>query len=183
MSQTHNENSRVNRIYKSYRYGYVVDFADIEREFDKTNRAYWDELSNELGDEIGSYSQLFKTAEEIEQEIADIKNALFDFDTENAEEFCSQISQIEDKKTASSPKKSPANPARRRLRHPHPVGTMAAPPHLPQSHDPAPRKIQQQPRPRRSPRSRYSRAGTNVAGKNRRLGETRTTRFRRPRRV
>ena len=98
MSQTHNENSRVNRIYKSYRYGYVVDFADIEREFDKTNRAYWDELSNELGDEIGSYSQLFKTAEEIEQEIADIKNALFDFDTENAEEFCSQISQIEDKK-------------------------------------------------------------------------------------
>ena len=124
MSQTHNENSRVNRIYKSYRYGYVVDFADIEREFDKTNRAYWDELSNELGDEIGSYSQLFKTAEEIEQEIADIKNALFDFDTENAEEFCSQISQIEDKKTASSPKKSPANPARRRLRHPHPVGTM-----------------------------------------------------------
>ncbi|SUA29645.1 ATP-dependent RNA helicase HrpA [Neisseria meningitidis] len=66
-----------------------------------------------------------------------------------------------------SPKTTPANPARRRLRHPHPVGTMAAPPHLPQSHDPAPRKIQQQPRPRRSPRSRYPRAGTNVAGKNR----------------
>ena len=184
MSQTHNENSRVNRIYKSYRYGYVVDFADIEREFDKTNRAYWDELSNELGDEIGSYSQLFKTAEEIEQEIADIKNALFDFDTENAEEFCSQISQIEDKKTASSPKKSPANPAARHgLRHPHPVGTMAAPPHLPQSHDPAPRKIQQQPRPRRSPRSRYSRAGTNVAGKNRQPDQTTPPHFRRPCRV
>ncbi|MFC2436656.1 MAG: DUF3418 domain-containing protein [Aggregatibacter sp.] len=49
---------------------------------------------------------LFKTAEEIEQEIADIKNALFDFDTENAEVFCSQISQIEDKKTASSLKKA-----------------------------------------------------------------------------
>ncbi|SUA23747.1 type I restriction enzyme [Neisseria gonorrhoeae] len=97
--------TRVNRTYKSYRYGYVVDFADIEREFDKTNRAYWDELSNELGDEIGSYSQLFKTAEEIEQEIADIKNALFDFDTENAEEFCSQISQIEDKKQLLALKK------------------------------------------------------------------------------
>ena len=98
--------TRVNRTYKSYRYGYVVDFADIEREFDKTNRAYWDELSNELGDEIGSYSQLFKTAEEIEQEIADIKNALFDFDTENAEEFCSQISQIEDKKQLLTLKKA-----------------------------------------------------------------------------
>ena len=98
--------TRVNRTYKSYRYGYVVDFADIEREFDKTNRAYWDELSNELGDEIGSYSQLFKTAEEIEQEIVDIKNALFDFDTENAEEFCSQISQIEDKKQLLALKKA-----------------------------------------------------------------------------
>ena len=98
--------TRVNRTYKSYRYGYVVDFADIEREFDKTNRAYWDELSNELGDEIGSYSQLFKTAEEIEQEIADIKNALFDFDTENAEVFCSQISQIEDKKQLIALKKA-----------------------------------------------------------------------------
>ena len=98
--------TRVNRTYKSYHYGYVVDFADIEREFDKTNRAYWDELSNELGDEIGSYSQLFKTAEEIEQEIADIKNALFDFDTENAEEFCRQISQIEDKKQLLALKKA-----------------------------------------------------------------------------
>ena len=98
--------TRVNRTYKSYRYGYVVDFADIEREFDKTNRAYWDELSNELGDEIGSYSQLFKTAEEIEQEIAEIKTALFDFDTENAEEFCSQISQIEDKKQLLALKKA-----------------------------------------------------------------------------
>ena len=98
--------TRVNRTYKSYRYGYVVDFADIQKEFDKTNRAYWDELSNELGDEIGSYSQLFKTAEEIEQEIADIKNALFDFDTENAEEFCRQISQIADKKQLLALKKA-----------------------------------------------------------------------------
>ena len=59
-----------------------------------------------MGDEIGSYSQLFKTAEEIEQEIADIKNALFDFDTENAEEFCRQISQIEDKKQLLALKKA-----------------------------------------------------------------------------
>ena len=98
--------TRVNRTYKSYRYGYVVDFADIEREFDKTNRAYWDEFSRNLGDEISSYSQLFKTAEEIEQEITGIKNALFDFDTENAEEFCRQISQIEDKKQLLALKKA-----------------------------------------------------------------------------
>ncbi|MFQ9122250.1 MAG: hypothetical protein ACLR5N_07735 [Haemophilus parainfluenzae] len=82
MSQTHNENSRVNRIYKSVPLRLCCRFCRHRTRIDKTNRAYWDELSNELGDEIGSYSQLFKTAEEIEQEIADIKNALFDFDTE-----------------------------------------------------------------------------------------------------
>ena len=98
--------TRVNRTYKSYRYGYVVDFADIQSEFDKTNRAYWDELSNELGDEIGSYSQLFKTAEEIEQEIADIKDALFEFDRENAEVFRQQIEQIADKKQLLALKKA-----------------------------------------------------------------------------
>ena len=31
--------TRVNRPYKSFRYGYVVDFADIRAEFDKTNKA------------------------------------------------------------------------------------------------------------------------------------------------
>ena len=98
--------TRVNRTYKSYRYGYVVDFADIQSEFDKTNRAYWDELSNELGDEIGSYSQLFKTAEEIEQEIAGINDALFEFDRENAEVFRHQIEQIADKKQLLALKKA-----------------------------------------------------------------------------
>ena len=36
--------TRVNRPYKSFRYGYVVDFADIRAEFDKTNKALFDEL-------------------------------------------------------------------------------------------------------------------------------------------
>ena len=89
--------TRVNRTYQHYRYGYVVDFADIQKEFDKTNKAYWDELSNELGDEIGSFNQMFKTAEEIQQEIEQINNVLFDFDTDNAEIFCDQINQITDK--------------------------------------------------------------------------------------
>lgn len=90
--------TRVNRTYKQYRYGYVVDFANIQSEFDKTNRAYWDELQNELGDDIGSYTQMFKDEQEIIQDINDIKNTLFDFDTQNAEIFCQQISQISDKK-------------------------------------------------------------------------------------
>ena len=44
--------TRVNRTYKKFRYGYVVDFADIKKEFDKTNQAYLAELQNELGNEF-----------------------------------------------------------------------------------------------------------------------------------
>ncbi|MCZ4241087.1 type I restriction endonuclease subunit R [Alteromonas macleodii] len=87
--------TRVNRTYKSFSYGYVVDFADIESEFEKTNKDYFKELQSELGDEIEHYSNLFKTKEEIEQEIANIKDVLFHFDTQNAENFSEQISQID----------------------------------------------------------------------------------------
>ena len=88
--------TRVNRTYKDFRYGFVVDFADISKEFDATNKAYFDELQSELGDEMEHYSNLFKSKEEIEEEIIDIKNTLFKFDTLNAEIFSQQISQIED---------------------------------------------------------------------------------------
>jgi type I restriction enzyme, R subunit len=90
--------TRVNRTYKNFRYGYVVDFADIKSEFDKTNKAYFDELQLELGDEMEHYSNLFKSQEEIEIEIGQIKEALFHFDTLNAEVFSQQISQIQDRK-------------------------------------------------------------------------------------
>jgi type I restriction enzyme R subunit len=90
--------TRVNRTYKEFRYGYVVDFADIQKEFDKTNRAYFDELQSELGDEMEHYSNIFKSAEEIEAEIQDIKEVLFKFDTVNAENFSKQITQISDRK-------------------------------------------------------------------------------------
>ena len=89
--------TRVNRTYKDFRYGYVVDFADIRKEFDKTNKEYFDELQSELGDEIEHYSNLFKSSEEITKEIETIKNALFNFDIQNAEEFSRQISQIQDR--------------------------------------------------------------------------------------
>ena len=87
--------TRVNRTYKNHRYGYVVDFADIQTEFDKTNKAYFDEL--ELGDEVRHYSDLFKSADEITAEIEAIKDALFHFDTANAEIFSQQITAITDR--------------------------------------------------------------------------------------
>ncbi|HCY76383.1 MAG TPA: restriction endonuclease subunit R [Ignavibacteriales bacterium] len=90
--------TRVNRPYKKFRYGFVVDFADIRKEFDATNKAYFDELQLELGDEMQNYSNLFKTKEEIEKDIEYIKEQLFQYDLGNAEIFSQQISQIEDRK-------------------------------------------------------------------------------------
>lgn len=97
--------TRVNRPYKEHRYGYVVDFADISKEFDATNKAYFDELQNELGDEMKTYSNLFKSKEEIDEEIREIKDTLFHYDLTNAEIFSQQINQIEDKKTVLGIKK------------------------------------------------------------------------------
>lgn len=90
--------TRVNRTYKEFRYGYVVDFADIQKEFDKTNRDYFNELQAELGDEMEHYTNLFKSQEEINTEIQTIKDVLFHFDTKNAENFSNQISEINDRK-------------------------------------------------------------------------------------
>ncbi len=89
--------TRVNRTYHDFKYGYVVDFADIQSEFDKTNKAYFDELQAELGDEMVHYSNIFKTEAEIKEEIAEIKDVLFHYNTENAEVFSQQISQIKDR--------------------------------------------------------------------------------------
>jgi len=90
--------TRVNRPYKSFRYGYVVDFADIRAEFDKTNEAYFKELQAELGDEFERYRDIFKSQEEIEQDLQAIQDKLFMYATDNAELFSQQITAIDDKK-------------------------------------------------------------------------------------
>lgn len=101
--------TRVNRPYQDFRYGYVVDFADISKEFEETNQRYLKELNDELGDELEQYSHLFKSAEEIQGEIEQIRDILFSFDTENAEEFSGQISQIQDRATVLALKKALAD--------------------------------------------------------------------------
>lgn len=98
--------TRVNRTYKDFRYGYVVDFANITEEFEATNRAYFEELQSELGNEIEHYSNLFKSQSEIKAEIEHIKDVLFRFDTENAEIFSQQINQIQDKSVILALKKA-----------------------------------------------------------------------------
>lgn len=98
--------TRVNRTYNDFRYGYVVDFADIQAEFEATNQAYFKELQSELGDEMQHYSDLFKSPEEINQEIAEIQDILFRFDTNNSELFSQQLSQIQDRSQVLALKKA-----------------------------------------------------------------------------
>ncbi|SNQ42838.1 type I restriction endonuclease subunit R [Cellulophaga lytica] len=89
--------TRVNRTYKMHKYGYVVDFADIQKEFDKTNQDYFNELQSELGDEMEHYSNLFKSTEEITKEIEEIKDVLFKFETNDASVFGNQMTAINDR--------------------------------------------------------------------------------------
>lgn len=98
--------TRVNRPYKKFRFGYVVDFADIRNEFDKTNKAYFDELQAELGDEFKQYDNIFKSQEEIETDLQTIQEKLFLFDTTNAEVFSQQISALDDKSALIELRKS-----------------------------------------------------------------------------
>lgn len=98
--------TRVNRPYKDFRYGYVVDFADITEQFDKANKAYWDELNAQLGDERKYYSNLFKTQKEIEEDIQEIKKVLWQYPTENAELFSQEITKISDKEELLKIKKA-----------------------------------------------------------------------------
>ena len=101
--------TRVNRPYKKHRFGYVVDFADISREFEKTNQAYLKELQGDLGDDFTFYSNLFKSKEDIEVEIKEIKEKLFHYDLKNAEVFSQQIREIEDRDKVLEIKKTLEN--------------------------------------------------------------------------
>lgn len=89
--------TRVNRPYGKHRFGYVVDFADIKGEFDKTNQAYFKELEAELGSEVENYSQIFKSREEIKQDLLQIKDTLFSYCLDDMVKFTNQISSIDNK--------------------------------------------------------------------------------------
>ena len=87
--------TRVNRPYNKFHYGYIVDFADIRKEFDKANQEYYNELKEELGDEFENYSQLFLDAEEIDKRLMEIQDILFAYDTSDIEAFSQSINILE----------------------------------------------------------------------------------------
>lgn len=101
--------TRVNRTYKDYKYGYVVDFANIEEEFERTNKAYFEELKEELGSEIEHYATMFMKPEEIEEKLEEVKDILWDFTVEDAELFRLELSKIKDKKQCLAIRKALEN--------------------------------------------------------------------------
>lgn len=96
--------TRVNRPYKEMRYGFVIDFADIKRNFDETNEAYLQELNrfNDVeetgeGNNTDTFTQVIEDKEEIINQMKQVRQALFNYSYDNAEEFSSEISTEEDK--------------------------------------------------------------------------------------
>ena len=96
--------TRVNRPYPGMRYGFVIDFADIKRNFQETNEAYLQELNrfndvNETGEEAvtDTFTQVIEDKGEILKQMKKVRQTLFDYSYDNAEEFSSEISTEEDK--------------------------------------------------------------------------------------
>lgn len=96
--------TRVNRPYKDNSYGYIIDFADIKRNFDETNEAYLRELNrfndpDETGEgnTFDTLSQVIESPEEIVSKMKEVRQVLFNYTIDNAEQFSSEISTIEDK--------------------------------------------------------------------------------------
>ena len=94
--------SRVNRPYKNpygklYRYGYIVDFVDIEEEYDRTIAMYLKELESEYGgaDEDFSLTGAVIGPEDInnkyEKYVAELGDMI---DTANAEKFSKQLTYL-----------------------------------------------------------------------------------------
>lgn len=97
--------TRVNRPYKDMRYGFLIDFADIKKNFDETNEAYLNELNrfnnpddiNQTVEIQNTFTNVIENKDEIIKQMKEIRQVLFDYTYDNAEEFSGEISTLEDK--------------------------------------------------------------------------------------
>lgn len=96
--------TRVNRPYKNNRYGFVIDFADIKENFNDTNEAYLRELNRfndpeetGEGNETDTFRQVIEDKDALIAQMQEVRQVLFNYSTDNVEEFSSEISTIEDK--------------------------------------------------------------------------------------
>ena len=97
--------TRVNRPYKDFKYGYVVDFANIKQNFEDTNNEYLRELNRcdegllEDGEDtptpIGV--SVLEGVDEIKAQLREVRNVLFAYACENLELFRQQLDESEDR--------------------------------------------------------------------------------------
>lgn len=91
--------TRVNRTYRDFKYGYIVDFANIQKNFEETNNMYLQELSRTTDDDVidGLPSvgcTLMLSQEEIDAKLEEIRDVLWNYDLDNKEEFRLQVDEI-----------------------------------------------------------------------------------------
>ena len=94
--------TRVNRPYKDFKYGYVVDFVDIKENFDSTNDRYLRELNRTTDvDDVPVESPvgivIIEDKDEILAKMKQIKSVLFNFTCDNPEEFRKEIDEVDNK--------------------------------------------------------------------------------------
>lgn len=90
--------TRVNRPYKDMKYGYVVDFANIEEEYSKTNKEYQEELEHEVGkDNIQNTDRLLVSLDEAKKRVDEAKKVLDNYELGNPEIFSRQLNLEDDR--------------------------------------------------------------------------------------
>ena len=95
--------TRVNRPYHDFKYGYVVDFVNIKENFEATNDRYLRELNRTTDTEdteqknIGN--DILVSKEDVEAKIKQVKSVLFNFTTDDKEEFRKEIDEIDNKES------------------------------------------------------------------------------------
>lgn len=95
--------TRVNRPYKDMHYGYVVDFADIKKNFDATNAEYLKELNyfnnpeDSGNNAVGTYAQVIEDKDALIAQMKEARRILLDYTMDNMERFNTEISEIDDK--------------------------------------------------------------------------------------
>ena len=95
--------TRVNRPYKEMKYGYVVDFANIEEEYSKTNREYQEELEHEVGkDNLKHTDRLLVTMEEAKSRVDEARKVLAPYELGNPEIFSRQLNMEDDREVVRS---------------------------------------------------------------------------------
>lgn len=101
--------TRVNRPYKNQKHGFLIDFADIKQDFEQTNEAYLKELNRYNADPEDPdkssddnlpdmYRQVMEDKDELICNMKEVRQILFEYSTNNAEQFSTEISSLEDKK-------------------------------------------------------------------------------------